>query len=282
MPSQILVVGATGKQGSKVLRSLLAAGHPASSITCLTRNPNSPSAEKIKSEGANVVKGSLNDIASLRDALKGKDAAFLVTTIPEKGEPAEDEQGRNFISAASATALPYLVFASVAGASHTCGVPHFETKARIEDALKASGIRHAVLRPVAFFDNWAKEPGFGQAMALGLFDAGLKGKPVQMVACDDIGHFAARALLESALYAGRTMELAGDELTMEQARQAYARVSGKSVSKAWLPGFVLRALPYDLRMMFYWFNSDGFTVDIPSLKAEHPALLSFEDWLRKN
>ncbi|GAA6024289.1 hypothetical protein JCM11491_006496 [Sporobolomyces phaffii] len=284
MSARILLVGATGKQGGKTLQSLLEAGHPPASITCLTRNPASDSAKEIASKGVNLVKGSLTDIPSLKDALKDKDAAFLVTSIPGKGEPVEEEQGRNFISAATATSLPYLVFTSVASASPSCGIPHFESKARIEESLKDSGIKWSILRPVAFFDNWPKQPGLPQMAALGLFDAALKGRPLQMVSCDDIGHFAAQALLNPEQYAGRTIDLAGDELTMEQARQAYARVSGKSnwgVWKAYIPGVALLALPYDLRMMFYWFHNQGYSVNIPTVKSEHPALLTFEDWLRK-
>jgi uncharacterized protein YbjT (DUF2867 family) len=114
---------------------------------------------------------------------------LTVTTIPEKGDPAEEEQGRNFISAATTTSLPYLVFASVASAAHNIGIPHFESKAVIEDSLRDSGIKHAIIRPTAFYDNWPREPGFGQMMALGLFDSALNGKSVQMVSCDDIGEF---------------------------------------------------------------------------------------------
>ncbi|GAA5886044.1 hypothetical protein JCM16303_003844 [Sporobolomyces ruberrimus] len=283
-PQQILLVGATGKQGSKVFKSLLEAGHPASSITCLTRNPASEAAQKIQAKGVQLVKGSLVDIPSLKEALKGKDAAFLVTAIPEAGDPVEEEQGRNFISAATATSLPYLVFTSVASASPSCGIPHFESKARIEESLKDSGIKWSVLRPVAFFDNWPKNVGLGQMAALGLFEAALKGKPLQMVSCDDIGHFGAQALLNPDKYSGRTIELAGDELTMEQAREVYVKVSGKSnwsVWKAPIPGLALLALPYDLRMMFYWFHNTGYSVSIPTVKSEHPALLTLEDWLRK-
>ncbi|GAA5899163.1 NmrA/HSCARG family protein [Sporobolomyces salmoneus] len=294
-PAQLLLVGASGKQGGATLNALLAAGHPPPAITCLTRNVDSPAAQKIKEKGCQLVKGSLTDIPSLKEALKGKDAAFLVTVIPEKGQPVEEEQGRNFISAASATNLPYLVFTSVASASPSCGIPHFESKARIEESLKDSGIKHSILRPVAFFDNWPKQSGVAQMMALGLFDAALKGKPLQMVSCDDIGHFAAQALLNPDKFSGRTIDLAGDELTMEQARQIYAEVHGGwlPTMKAWIPGVALLALPYDLRMMFYmygswtslrrsqWFHNEGYKVSIPSVKSEHPALLTLEDWLRK-
>ncbi|GAA5949768.1 hypothetical protein JCM3765_007682 [Sporobolomyces pararoseus] len=288
-PAQILLVGSTGKQGKATLNALLDAGHPPSAITCLTRNLASPAAQKIQEKGVKLAKGDLTDIPSLKEALVGKDAAFLVTVVPEKGAPVEEEQGRNFISAATAASLKYLVFTSVASASPSCGIPHFESKARIEESLKDSGIKYCILRPVAFFDNWPKQAGVAQMMALGLFDAALKGKPLQMVSCDDIGHFGAQALLNPDKFAGRTIELAGDELTMEQARQIYAKVhsldggvsSWLPVMKAYIPGIALLALPYDMRMMFYWFHNTGYSVNIPSVKSEHPALLTLEGWLRK-
>jgi len=79
-PAEILLVGATGKQGKATLNSLLAAGHPPSAITCLTRNLASPAAQAIQEKGCRLVKGSLTDIPSLKTALAGKDAAFLGKT----------------------------------------------------------------------------------------------------------------------------------------------------------------------------------------------------------
>lgn len=66
-----------------------------------------------------------------------------------------------------------------------------------------------------------------------------------MVACDDIGHFAAQALLNQDKFEGRAIQLAGDEISMDEAREAYARVEGKSnwgVWKAYVPGIALLAL----------------------------------------
>lgn len=110
-----------------------------------------------------------------------------VTTIPGKGGVPEDQQGLNFIAAAEAVKLPYVVFTSVSDASPTCGVHHFETKAKVEEALKQSSLKHAILAPVAFYDNFPRRSSFATFMALGLFDAGLYGKKLQMVATEDIG-----------------------------------------------------------------------------------------------
>lgn len=71
-----------------------------------------------------------------------------MTTLPGKNEVAEDQQGFNFIEAAKTVSpSPFIVFSSVSDATPTCGVPHFETKAKVEEALKASGLRHTILAP---------------------------------------------------------------------------------------------------------------------------------------
>lgn len=111
----------------------------------------------------------------------------VTTAIIEKGEIDEDHQGQNFLDAAKAVSLPYLVFTSIASASQNTGVPHFESKHRIEESLKSSGLNWSIIRPVAFYDNWPKSASFAQGMALGMFDAALKGKPLQLIAVKDIG-----------------------------------------------------------------------------------------------
>lgn len=280
MSGPILVIGATGQQGSAVVRALRAdPSNPA--VRALSRSTESDKAQELKKQGVEVVKGTLEDVDSLKKALTGVKAAFLVTVMPGKKGVDEDQQGYNFIEAAKAVGVPYVVFTSVSDATPTCGIPHFETKAKVEAALKQSGLKHAVVAPVAFFDNLPRRASFGSFMGLGLFDAALCGKRLQMVACDDIGDVAAKMLLNPDQYAGRHVKLAGDELTMTQARDTYALVENRSVWKAWLPSFILYLLPYDLRSMFRWFYSTGYSVNLPAVKKEFPGLRTFERWLRE-
>lgn len=88
-------------------------------------------------------------------------------------------------------------------------------------------------------------------------------------------------LVEPDKYAGRHLKLAGDELTMDEVRDTYARVETRTVRKAWLPGFVLYALPHDFRAMFRFFYDRGYTADVAAVKNEFPTVRSFEDWLRE-
>lgn len=45
------------------------------------------------------------------------------------------------------------MFSSVGGAERESGVPHFESKRRVEEHIEALGIHHTFLRPVLFMDN---------------------------------------------------------------------------------------------------------------------------------
>ncbi|BGP44993.1 hypothetical protein JCM10450v2_000808 [Rhodotorula kratochvilovae] len=276
----VLVVGATGQQGSAVVRALQALPNPPK-IRALSRNPSSPAAQKLKDQGVDVVKGDLTDAASLDGALAGAGSAFLVTTIPGKGAPTEDTQGKNFVSAAQRASLPFLVFSSVSDATPTCGIPHFETKAKVEEALKASGLKYGIVAPVAFADNFPKKSGFGLTMALGVFDAALRGKKLQLVGTDDIGYVAAEMLNDPVKYNGRHIKLASDDLTMSEVQTAYARVQGHGIWKAWLPGAVISLLPYDFKMMMRFFHDKGYSADLAALRKEFPRLEPFEDWLRR-
>ncbi|GAA6042890.1 hypothetical protein JCM8097_002754 [Rhodosporidiobolus ruineniae] len=279
--STVLVVGATGRQGGSVVRALQQLPSPPM-IRALSRNLDSPSAIKLKQQGVEVIKGSLADQASLEAALRNVDSAFLVYAQPGKGSTdlPEDEQGRLFLAAARAVSLPFLVYSSASDVTQTCGVSYWEAKARFEEILAASGQKHAVLAPVAFMDNFPKTASFASFAAMGLFDAALHGKALQMIAVDDIGYFAAQALTNPATFAGRKVQLAGDSLSMEDVRRAYQRVEGRSVWKAWFPSFVVDLLPKDMRTMLKICATTGTTADVEVCRREHAGLKTFEQWLR--
>ncbi|MEU9631641.1 NmrA family NAD(P)-binding protein [Streptomyces luteogriseus] len=51
-------------------------------------------------------------------------------------------------------------------------------------------------------------------------------KPIQLIASDDSGFFAATAFDEPDTYLGRQIELAGDEITFPEIAKVYERVTG--------------------------------------------------------
>jgi hypothetical protein len=102
-----------------------------------------------------------------------------------------------------------------------------------------------------------------------------------LVSATDIGHFGAQALLHPEKFAGRSISLAGDELTFSEANAIYQEQFGCDIPTTY--GFLGSALVWaikDINLMFKFFEEVGYAADIQSLKEEHPDLLSFGDWLK--
>src|SRR5260221_298445 len=101
MPGQlnVLVTGATGKQGGHLARELLARRH---TVRALTRKPESPAAAALAARGVTIVPGDFEDQQSLERAARGVDTVFAMATPFESGEKAEQREGINIVRAASA------------------------------------------------------------------------------------------------------------------------------------------------------------------------------------
>jgi len=111
---------------------------------------------------------------------------------PDKGLEGEVAQGKAIADAAAERGL-HLVYSSVGMGSGSPEarasakrVPHFESKMRIEAHIDELRKSHAdwkvtVLRPAAFFDNFAEDQGFMGRLSLSAF-AGSVHKPLQLIA----------------------------------------------------------------------------------------------------
>lgn len=273
----VLVTGATGTQGGAVARHLLSRGFR---VRALTRDPEQDTARTLAEEGAEIVRGDLEDGDSLARALEGAWGAFGVQTFQEHGLEAEVEQGLRLIDAARDAGVEHFVQASVAGADEDTGIPHFETKTRVEAALRDSGLRHTILRPVFFMENWLgwddwREGGITLPMS--------SETTLQQIAATDIGAFAAMAFHDPEAWAGRAVELAGDERSMEEIAEALGRGAGRPVSYTQIPWDAFEeAMGEEMTVMFRWFEETGYSVDIEARRREHPALLDFDGWVGEN
>ena len=131
----VLVTGATGQQGGSVARRLLDGGFR---VRGITRNTESDAAKELIVLGAEVVHAEFSDTESLSAALEGVDAVFAMTTPFEAGVDAETAQGVALIDAAAAAGVDHFVYSSVASADKATGVPHFDSKYRVEELRNTS------------------------------------------------------------------------------------------------------------------------------------------------
>src|ERR1700739_4451896 len=208
----ILIAGVTGKQGGAVARALEGAGF---NLRGLTRKPDSERAAVLAHQGVEIIKGDLDDEATLRQALAGAWGVFGVQNTGEAGVEREEAQGKRLATLAREAGVEHYVYTSVGSADKQTGVPHFDNKWRIEETVRSLRFpSHVILRPVFFMENLLA-PFSLQGSTL----AWARGPSVklQMIAVDDIGWFGARAFTEAAALNGREIDLAGDVRTMAEA-----------------------------------------------------------------
>ena len=146
----VLVTGATGQQGGAVARELLKGGHQ---VRALTRRANSDAANALREEGAEIVVGDMKDSISLKQAASGVDTAFIMRTPFEAGVEGETEQGMAIVDATVDAGVEHVVLSSVGSADRQTGIPHFDSKHRVEKHLQGLDRLWSIVAPVFFMDN---------------------------------------------------------------------------------------------------------------------------------
>jgi uncharacterized protein YbjT (DUF2867 family) len=284
----ILVTGATGRQGSAVVRHLLSNNV---SIKTLSRTPDSIPAQRLLQNGVTVEKGDMADPTSLVKAMEGCDGVFSVQNYFECGGENEIQYGKNMVDAALKSNISHFIYNSVCGADTHTNVPHFETKYIIEQYIKGSALPATILRPVKFMENYYIPQVFRGILGGKLFDAIQSGKRHQMIAADDIGKYVADAFIHPDNYLNKTIEIAGDEMTNEQVAATMSEVLGINVKFKRLPLVIVKlVMDNEMYRMFKWFNEKGFTADLEKVKREFPSVkvatlkefLVNENWQRWN
>jgi uncharacterized protein YbjT (DUF2867 family) len=280
MSGPILVTGATGQQGGIVVESLLEKGLK---VRAITRNPESAKAKALKEKGVEVFQGDLEHPLTITKAAEGVSAVFLMTTPFEAGIDAEVKQGITAIDALKAADVPHIVFSSVSDAVKKTGIPHFESKYQVEEHLKASGIPYTITAPVYFMSNLFA-PWNTEHVTKNKFPFPMSpDTKLQMVSLRDIGHFNSVILGEPAKYDGRRIDYAGDSVSGVEAAAILTKVSGKAFEFLKTDIEVFRAFSEDSAIMFEWFESTGYSVDMEGLRKEFPSVgwQSFEEWAKE-
>ncbi len=276
--SVILVTGSTGKQGGAVARGLLARGH---TVRAFTRKADSPAAKALAQAGAHVVVGALEDRASLDRAIAAADAVFSMGTPFEQGTDTEVRQGINVADAAKAAGA-YLVYTSVGSADRATGVPHFDSKYRVEQHIRSSNARAAIIAPVYFMENayFAADQ-----LAAGVYATPLTAsRKLAQIAVDDIAACAIAALENPTSFAGTRHDLCGDEVSGEDAVAILTRVTGKPFKYFQIPMDMIRQrMGEDGVRMYEWFENTGYNVDRGALARAFSSVkwTSFEAWAKR-
>ncbi|TCV54191.1 NmrA family NAD(P)-binding protein [Agrobacterium tumefaciens] len=224
MASTILVTGATGKLGQRVVSRLLQ-NH--AEVRVLTRRRED--ALKLWGDRVDISEGNFSDPASLKEAARGIDRLFLLSPI---GETLAADQ-KAVIDAALSAGVSRIV--KISGSDWTIknaarsisGAAHAE----VEQHLAASGIAHAVLRPNAWMQV-ALEPVVAALRKGEDVPARFGDAAVSFIDADDIADVAVHALTSSALVSGTFVLTGGEALTALEIARIAARILHRPVGIA--------------------------------------------------
>jgi uncharacterized protein YbjT (DUF2867 family) len=210
----ILVTGATGNVGSALLRQLRA--HGAGPIRGLTRDAASASFPA----GVEAIEADLAQVTSLKPALEGSRALFLV--------PGLGGADADLVAAARHAGVEHVVLVSSITVQTHPHLPAAADNLAVESLLKDSGMAWTILRPTQFASNtlwWAASISEQGTVQVPYPDTGLP-----TIHPADVAAVAAVALTEPG-HRGHTYALTGPErVTARQQVTAIAAALGRNVS----------------------------------------------------
>ncbi|KAI9692503.1 MAG: hypothetical protein M1822_006734 [Bathelium mastoideum] len=150
MSSQKLltIFGSTGNQGGSVIDVILADPQLKQNyrLRGISRNASSISAQSLAQKGVEMVSANVNDLESLRAAVRGSYGVFGVTNFWDKdvvSKKIEVQQGKNIFEACKAESVTRFVFSALPNVEKLSNgvlnhVEHFDGKAAVAEYAEAN------------------------------------------------------------------------------------------------------------------------------------------------
>ena len=243
------ILGITGNVGGATAQALLAVGKKVRGIV-----RDKSKAAHLAKQGVELVTGDVSDPESLVKAMAGCEGVFVMNPpnfAPTPGFP-EARASLSNIQAALAKAMPpKAVYLSSVGAQHDRGLGLITQSHMLEEIMGRLPIANAFVRAAWFLENYQWD--VPSARESGQIDVYLEPatKEFPMVATQDIGQLAAKALLES-WKGNRVLELEGPKrYSPLEAAKAFSKILGREVNvrpiprSQWQEKFVAQGMPVD-------------------------------------
>ena len=303
----IAVIGATGAQGSGLVRAILNDKEGGFAVRAITRNANSDKARELAKMGAEIVEADVDDKGSIIKAFHGAYGAYCVTFFWDHFSPdKEKQQAKNMAEAAAEAGVKHVIWSTLEDTRRWIPldddrmptlqgkykVPHFDAKGESNAYFENSGVPYTLLHTAFYWDNFIyfglgpqKGPDGKLAITFPMRDKKLPG-----IASNDIGKSVYGIFKAGKEFQGKFVYISGENLTGAQMADSFSRVLGTEVVYNDVPASVYRSFGFpgadDMGNMFQ-FKADFEEYycgvrDSKATKKLNPELLNFDSWLEQN
>ncbi len=302
----IAVMGATGSQGSGLIRAILDDPNGGFQARAITRDVNSEKAKALAKQGVQVVAADLDDEKSLERAFAGAYGVYCVTFFwahfsPEK----EQAHARNMATAAKHAGVKHVIWSTLEDTrklvplsdnrmptlqgKYKC--PHFDSKGEADHFFTDAGLPVTFLLTTFYWDNMylfgmgpKKGPDGKYAITFPVGDKRMSG-----IAAEDIGKVA-YGIFKKPEYIGKRVAIAGEHLTGKQMAESLSKAFGTEVRYNEVSPDAYRKFGFpgaeDLGNMFQYYRDFETQFvgarDLKVARSLNPALQTFDQWLAKN
>jgi uncharacterized protein YbjT (DUF2867 family) len=303
----IAVLGATGAQGGGLVRAILADKSGGFSARALTRDPNSEKAKSLAKLGAEVVQANVDDAESLRRAFSGAYGAFCVTFFWDHFSPEKEvAEAASMARAAKDARLEHVIWSTLEDVRRFVPlddnrmptlmgkykVPHFDGKGESDHLFTDLGLPVTFLVPSFYWENFiyfGAGPKAGPdgvlALTFPMGDQNLAG-----IASEDIGKSAYAIFKRGREFIGKTVGIAGDQLTVAKMAAMMTKALGREVRYNDVPADVYRGFGFpgadDLGNMFQFYRDFSSVVNgtrsLEASRSLNPQMQTFDRWLAEN
>ncbi len=303
----IAVVGATGAQGSGLVRAIQNQPDAGFRARAITRDPDSPKAKELAALGAEIVAGDVDDEDSLKRAFEGAHGAYCVTFFWNHFSPDKEyAEAGNMARAAKAAGVQHAIWSTLEDTRKWVPldddrmptlmgkfkVPHFDSKGQSNHLFADAGVPTTYLLTSFYWDNFIhfgmgpkKGPDGRLAITLPMGDRKLPG-----IAAEDIGRCAFGVFRKGDELTGKTIGIAGGHLTGSEMAAGFTKTFGSEVVYNAVPPEVYRSFGFpgaeDLGNMFQFKHDfEDYYCGARNLdfsRSLNPELKTFEMWLEEN
>lgn len=220
----ILVIGATGQQGSAATRHLMDDGWK---VRAFIHHPDTPAVRSLRERGVEIFPGDLMDKDSLYRAAEGAYGIYSMQTPRDAGFDGEEIEGKNAAEVAKAADVQHFVYSSMAGAEADDAQGYALPKHHIEEHIAELQLPATIWRPSLFMENYMRHRD--EILEGHLKSPAWQDSLSDLIAVDDIGRFVALAFRQPDKFIGQTMTITGDVLTTEEIAKTFSRMLGIEV-----------------------------------------------------